>query len=36
MKLKPHEEIEEQPCVWSQENEFTQRIRKPAATTPAK
>ncbi len=30
MKLKPHEEIEEQPCVWSQENEVcVQRIRKP-------
>jgi hypothetical protein len=36
MKLKPHEEIEEQPCVWSQENEFTQRIRNPATPTPAK
>jgi hypothetical protein len=35
MKLKPHEEIEEQPCVWSQENEFTQRIREPATHKPA-
>jgi hypothetical protein len=31
MKLKPHEEIEEQPCVWSLENEFAKRIREPAA-----
>ena len=31
LKLKPKEEIGEQPCVWSQENEFTQRIRNPAA-----
>jgi hypothetical protein len=36
MKLKSHEEIEEQPCVWSQENEFTQRIREPATHKPAK
>jgi hypothetical protein len=36
MKLKPHEEIEEQPCVWSQENEFAQRIRNPATPKPAK
>jgi hypothetical protein len=36
MKLKQHEEIEEQPCVWSQENEFTQRIREPATHKPAK
>lgn len=36
MKRKLHEEIEELPCVWSQENEFTQRIREPAAHNPAK
>jgi hypothetical protein len=36
MKLKPHEEIEELPCVWSQENEFAKRIREPAAHKPAK
>jgi hypothetical protein len=36
MKLKPHEEIEEQPCVWSQENEFAKRIREPATHNPAK
>jgi hypothetical protein len=36
MKLKPHEEIEEQPCVWSLENEFAKRIREPAARNPAK
>ena len=34
MKLKPHEEIEELPCVWSQENEFAKRIREPAAHKP--
>lgn len=34
LKLKTGEEIGEQPCVWSQENEFTQRIRNPA--TPPK
>ena len=36
MKLKPREEIEEQPCVWSLENEFAKRIREPAAHNPAK
>lgn len=36
MKLKPNEEISEQPCVWSQENEFAQRIRNPATPQPAK
>jgi hypothetical protein len=36
MKLKPHQEIEEQPCVWSLENEFAKRIREPAARNPAK
>lgn len=35
-KLKPHEEIEEQPCVWSLENDFAKRIREPAATKPLK
>ncbi len=34
-KLKPGAEIEEQPCVWSQENDFAKRIREPAAK-PAK
>jgi hypothetical protein len=36
LKLKPHEEIEELPCVWSEENEFTQRIRNPATPKTAK
>jgi hypothetical protein len=36
MKLKSAEEISEQPCVWSQENEFAQRIRNPATPQPAK
>jgi hypothetical protein len=36
MRLKPHEEIEEQPCVWSLENDFAKRIREPAARNPAK
>jgi hypothetical protein len=36
MKLKPRGEIEEQPCVWSQENAFAKRIREPAAQKPAK
>jgi hypothetical protein len=36
MKLKPGEEISEQPCVWSQENEFARRIRNPATPKPAK
>ena len=36
MKLKPNEEISEQPCVWSQENEFAQRIRNPATPKTAK
>jgi hypothetical protein len=34
MKLRPGVEIEEFPCVWSQENSFTQRIREPAAGKP--
>ena len=36
LKLKPREEISEQPCVWSQENEFAERIRNPATPKPAK
>jgi hypothetical protein len=36
MKLKPHQEIEEQPCVWSQENAFAKRIREPAAHNSAR
>jgi hypothetical protein len=36
LKLKPRAEIEELPCVWSQENEFAQRIRNPATPKPAK
>ena len=35
MKLKPNAEIQELPCVWSEENSFTKRIREPAAK-PAK
>ena len=36
MKLKPKAEIEELPCVWSEENSFAKRIREPAASKPAK
>ena len=36
MKLKPGAEIDELPCVWSDENEFTKRIREPAASKSAK
>ena len=36
MKLKPHAEIEELPCVWSEENSFAKRIREPAAIKPTK
>jgi hypothetical protein len=36
LKLKPGGEISEYPCVWSEENEFTQRIRNPATPKPAK
>ncbi len=35
-KLRPHAEIEEFPCVLSEENSFTQRIREPAAAKPTK
>jgi hypothetical protein len=31
MKLKPDAEIQELPCVWSDENSFAKRIREPAA-----
>jgi hypothetical protein len=36
LKLKPGEEIGEYPCVWSEENSFTERIREPATPKPAK
>ncbi len=36
MKLRPSAEIEEFPCVWSEENAFTKRIREPAAAKPTK
>ncbi|MBZ5661129.1 MAG: hypothetical protein LAO08_12045 [Acidobacteriia bacterium] len=35
-KRKPGAELEELPCVWSEENSFTKRIREPAASKPAK
>jgi hypothetical protein len=35
-KLRLHVEIEELPCVWSEENAFTKRIREPAAAKPTK
>jgi hypothetical protein len=35
-KLHANAEIEELPCVWSEENAFTKRIREPAAAKPAK
>ena len=35
-KLRPHVEIEELPCVWSEENAFTKRIREPAAAKSPK
>jgi hypothetical protein len=31
MKLTPDAEIQELPCVWSEENSFAKRIREPAA-----
>jgi hypothetical protein len=34
MKLRPGAQIEELPCVWSEENAFTRRIRKPAVGPP--
>jgi hypothetical protein len=36
MTLKTGVEIPESICVWSEENEFTQRIRNPATPKPAK
>jgi hypothetical protein len=36
LKLRPHAEIEELPCVWSEENAFAKRIREPAAAKTAK
>jgi len=36
LKLRPHEEIEGSPCVWSEENAFTKRIREPAAAKTTK
>ena len=34
MKLRPAVEIGELPCVWSEENSFTRRIREPAVGKP--
>jgi hypothetical protein len=34
MKLRPGLEINELPCVWSEENSFTKRIREPAVRKP--
>jgi hypothetical protein len=36
LKLKPTGEINEYPCVYTEEHEFTQRIREPATPKPAK
>jgi hypothetical protein len=36
MKLRPGAHVEELPCVWSEENSFTNRIRKPAVGQPAR
>jgi hypothetical protein len=36
MKLRPNAEIEELPCVWSEENAFAKRVREPAAAKPTK
>ena len=35
-RLKKGEEIGEYPCVYTEEHEFTQRIREPATPKPAK
>ena len=35
-KRKAGAELEELPCVWSEENSFAKRIREPAAAKPAK
>ena len=34
MKLRPGVELAELPCVWSDENSFTRRIREPAVKGP--
>jgi hypothetical protein len=34
MKLRPSVELSELPCVWSEENSFTKRIREPAVRRP--
>src|SRR5207248_4381423 len=34
MKLRPGVQINELPCVWSEENSFTKRIREPAVRKP--
>jgi hypothetical protein len=34
MKLRPGVELAELPCVWSDENSFTKRIREPAVKGP--
>jgi hypothetical protein len=34
MKLRPGVELSELPCVWSEENSFTKRIREPAVRRP--
>jgi hypothetical protein len=34
MKLRPGGELSELPCVWSDENSFTKRIREPAVGKP--
>jgi hypothetical protein len=34
MKLRPTVQIGELPCVWSEENSFTKRIREPAVGKP--
>ncbi len=34
MKFKTGSEIDELPCVWSEENSFTKRIREPAVRKP--
>jgi len=34
LKLRPGVEIGELPCVWSEENSFTKRIREPAVGKP--
>jgi hypothetical protein len=34
MKLRPGAELSELPCIWSEENSFTKRIREPAVRKP--